>query len=46
MCVKLFGNYLRVMLEVFWEDFVGKTIQKTTKKLQKPYFLLFKNSSK
>ncbi len=42
MCVRLFGDYLGVILEVFWEELEGKTIQKTKKKLQKSHVLLFK----
>ena len=42
MCVRLFGDYSGVILQVFWEELEGKTIQKTKITTAKTLFFLFK----
>ena len=41
MCVRLFGDYLGVILKVFWQDFEGTTIQKTTKNAKTLFFTVY-----
>ena len=37
-CARLFGDYLGVILELFCEDFEGKTIQRVKEKLAETLF--------